>query len=182
MRKMTLAALAALLALGPALAGSVQSGPQVGQKIPGPFRPLNLTGPEAGQYSCLYCKYGPRPVVMVLAREITPAVARLLAKVDAATAANSDARLGSFAVFLGDPARLSDPVKQLGKSHNLSACVLAVAPAAPDSYAVAPDAAVTVVLYRQAKTKANHAFRAGELDDKAIDAILADLHKMLSEK
>ena len=182
MRKLTFATLFVTLMAQQALAGSVQSGPQVGQKIPGPFRPLNLTGPEAGQHSCLYCKYGPRPVVMIMAREITPAVARLLAMVDAATKANSEARLGNFAVFLGDPARLSVPVKQLGKSQNLSACVLAVAPAAPDSYAIAPEAAVTVVLYRQATTKANHAFRAGELDDKAIDAILADLGKMLSEK
>ena len=54
-----------------------------GEKIPGPFKPLNLTGPEAGKYSCLYCKYGQRPVAMVFVREITPAVARLLATIDA---------------------------------------------------------------------------------------------------
>jgi hypothetical protein len=182
MRYLTIAALLVVFAAEQAAAGPVKSGPQPGEKVPGPFRPLHLTGPEAGQYSCLYCKYGHRPVVMIFAREITPAVASLLAKVDAQTAARADARLGSFAVFLGDPARVGDPVKQLAKSMNLTSCVLAAAEAAPDSYAISPEAAVTVVLYRNLKTKANHAFRAGELDGRAIDAILADLSRMLAEQ
>jgi hypothetical protein len=29
-----------------------QSGPQVGQSIPGPFHPLNVTGPGAGRKLC----------------------------------------------------------------------------------------------------------------------------------
>src|SRR5690242_17779162 len=110
MRKMTFALVLAVAAAQPLLAGSVKSGPQPGEKVPGAFKPLHVTGPEAGKYSCLYCKYGQRPVAVVFAREVTPAVAKLLAAIDAETAARTDARLGSFAVFVGDPARLTDPV------------------------------------------------------------------------
>jgi hypothetical protein len=179
---MTLATLFVSMVIQQAVAGSVQSGPQVGEKVPGPFKPLHVTGPEAGQRSCLYCKYGQRPVAVIFAREITPAVAALLAKLDAATAASGDARMGSFAVFLGEPSRLSPPLGQLGKGQNLNSCVLTVSESAPESYAIAAEAAVTVVLYRHLKVKANHTFRAGELDGKAIDAIAADVAKMLAEK
>jgi hypothetical protein len=33
-------------------AGSVQSGPQAGKRIGGPFNPLNVTGPQAGSKTC----------------------------------------------------------------------------------------------------------------------------------
>lgn len=34
-------------------AGTVESGPQTGKNIPGPFHPLNLTGSQAGKKHCL---------------------------------------------------------------------------------------------------------------------------------
>ena len=40
---------------------------------------------------------------------------------------------------------------------------------------------VTVVLYTKRTVKANHTFKKGELNDKAIDAIVADLAKILPE-
>jgi hypothetical protein len=46
------ATLAALL-LGSAFAAEgLKSGPQVGQSIPGPFNPLNVTGGQAGTKAC----------------------------------------------------------------------------------------------------------------------------------
>jgi hypothetical protein len=183
MRKMSVLALLALVGLTTQglLAGSVRSGPQPGDKVPGPFRPLHVTGPDAGQRVCLYCKFGSRPVAVVFAREITPAVAQLLAKIDV-TAARPGSRLGSFAVFLGEPGKLTEPVKQLANNAGIRQSVLAVDEAAPKSYAIAADAAVTVIIYNHLKVSANHAFRAGELDSKASDAILADLNRMLQAK
>jgi hypothetical protein len=43
------------LVAGFALAAEVKSGPQPGEKIPGPFTPLNVTGEGAGQKKCLVC-------------------------------------------------------------------------------------------------------------------------------
>ncbi len=52
-------------------AASLQSGPQAGQKVPGPFKPLHATGPDAGQQVCLVCKNGANPVAMIFARNVS---------------------------------------------------------------------------------------------------------------
>ena len=36
-----------------ALADGLKSGPQTGDKLPGPFHPLNVTGPFEGKKTCL---------------------------------------------------------------------------------------------------------------------------------
>jgi hypothetical protein len=41
------------VAAGSLLAAELKSGPQVGDSIPGPFHPLNVTGPFAGKKQCL---------------------------------------------------------------------------------------------------------------------------------
>lgn len=38
---------------GSLLAEELKSGPQTGTQIPGPFHPLNVTGPFAGKKQCL---------------------------------------------------------------------------------------------------------------------------------
>ena len=46
--------LAAALLAGCVLAADApKSGPQAGDRIPGPFNPLNVTGDDAGQKRCL---------------------------------------------------------------------------------------------------------------------------------
>ena len=46
--------LAMTLLVGCVLAdGSLKSGPQVGDHLPGPFHPLNVTGRQAGKKNCL---------------------------------------------------------------------------------------------------------------------------------
>jgi hypothetical protein len=42
----------ALLAGGALAADDLKSGPQPGQRLAGPFHPLNVTGPGAGQKVC----------------------------------------------------------------------------------------------------------------------------------
>ena len=182
MRKVTtLLAAAVLLAWAGWLpAAPVKSGPQPGERMPGSFRPLHITGPDAGKRVCLYCKYAARPVALVFARELTPAVADLLARIDAATTARRDAGLASFTVFLGNTDKLTGPVKQLAASHNIRQNILTVDESAPERYGIAADAAVTVILYRRHKVAANHAFRTGELDAGGTAAVLADLDQMLS--
>jgi hypothetical protein len=47
------ASLAVALLVGSVLAAdSLKSGPPVGQKIPGPFHPLNINGSAAGTKAC----------------------------------------------------------------------------------------------------------------------------------
>jgi hypothetical protein len=46
-------AVTALLVSGVLAGGALESGPQVGKRLPGPFHPLNVTGSKAGQKNCL---------------------------------------------------------------------------------------------------------------------------------
>src|ERR1051326_73022 len=82
--------------------GTVKSGPQVGQDVPGPFHPLNVTGKDAGKKACLYCANGGNPVAVVCAREASPEIAKLLKQLDEATVKNEKAEMGSYAVFCSD--------------------------------------------------------------------------------
>jgi hypothetical protein len=183
MRKNAIA-LGLFLTVGAALAAEpVASGPQVGEKIPGPFKPLNATGPDAGKEECLYCKHGSKPMVMVFTRELTPGVVALIKKLDAATAAKSEAGLASCVIVLNDTKDLATGLAKWAQAEKIANTVLATYTATgPAKYAIAPDAAVTVLLYTKQTVKANHTFRAGELKDAGADAVIADLAKILSRE
>jgi hypothetical protein len=170
----------ALLVAGAQTTGSVKSGPKVGDEVPGPFHPLNVTGEKAGEKSCLYCSNGGNPVAVVFAREATPAVAKLLKQLDDATVKNSKANMGSYAVFCSDKDGLDKALTKLAVEQKLTKLVLAIDnPAGPQKYKIAKDADVTVVLYTDFEVKANHAFAKGQLTDAAITKVVADVAKIV---
>jgi hypothetical protein len=170
----------ALLAGQLPAADAIKSGPQVGEEVPGPFHPLNVTGPKAGEKFCLYCKNGSNPVAMVFAREVSPPLTALIKKIDAATAKNSENQMGSFVVFLSDSEDLGKKLKGLAEKEKIENTVLSVDdPAGPRDYKVARNADVTVVLYTRHNVKANYAFPKGGLKEKDVNRIVADLAKIL---
>ena len=181
-KRVFLAAVTSLaLAVGTGLAGgALQSGPQVGQKVPGPFHPVNVTGKFAGEKHCLYCENGTCPVAMIFAREVTPGLTKLIKQIDTATAKNRKARMGSFVVFLSDDEKLPEQLKALAKREHIQNTVLSVDnPAGPQKYNVSKNADVTVVLYEDHTVRANYAFRRGQLSEQAVERVLADLPKIL---
>jgi hypothetical protein len=182
-RILAAASLTLALAVGSGLAGgSLKSGPQAGDKIPGPFHPLNLTGASAGKKHCLVCEHGTSPVAMVFARGVSPALTKLIQKLDTATAKNRDQSMGSFVVFLSDSESLPDQLKKVATDAKIQHTVLAIDnPAGPDNYKVSRDAEVTVVLYSRHNVLANHTFRKGQLNDTAIDRILKDVPRILKD-
>jgi hypothetical protein len=158
--------------------GTVKSGPQVGQEVPGPFHPLNVTGANKGKKSCLYCANGPSPVAVVFARELTPEVASLLKKLDAATVTNKAKSMGSYAVFCSDQEGLQSQLEALAGKVGLQEMILSIDnPAGPKDYKIAQDATVTVLLYENFTVRANHAFGKGQLNDSAIARVVADVSK-----
>jgi hypothetical protein len=174
---------ASLVIGGIAVAGSIQSGPPVGEKVPGPFAPLNLTGPDAGKKSCQYCKNGARPVAVIFAKQLTPAMIQLLKKIDAATAANKERSLGSYVVFCSDAPGFDQQLLAVAREMHIENTVVTLYKAGgPERYRLAAEADVTVLLYSHFTVKANHAFKNGELTESTANAILADLAKMLSEE
>jgi hypothetical protein len=180
MSKYPIAAVLVLAFAGIALAEPVTSGPQAGQKVPGPFAPLHANGPDAGRKVCLYCKNGANPVAMIFARSLNPELVSFIKKIDAATAAHADCRMGSFVTFLSDNPELPGILKRVAADEHVQTTILCTyAPAGPPSYHLAADADVTVILYTHHTVKANHAFRTGELNEQAVNAILADVAKIL---
>jgi hypothetical protein len=158
----------------------LKSGPQVGQEVPGPFHPVNINGEQAGKKNCLYCANGPNPVAAVFARGVNPEVATLLKRLDEATDKNSKANMGSFAVFCSDKEGLEGALKDLASKQGLKKLVLALDnPAGPKGYDIAKDADVTVILYNEFTVRANYAFKTGELNQKSIDGIAADVSKIV---
>ena len=173
-----------IVVLIPAAAGlaaePVASGPQAGEKVPGPFKPLNATGADAGKKECLYCKNGSRPVVMVFARDMSPGVVSLIKKLDAATAAKSEEGLAGCLILLSDMKDVAPALAKWADAGGIRNIVLATYPSpGPEKYRLAPDAAVTVLLYTKQTVKANHSFRAGELTQTGVDSVMADLSRIL---
>jgi hypothetical protein len=90
--------------------------------------------------------------------------------------------MGRFVVFCSDDEKLGDKLKDVAQKNSIKTCILAIDnPAGPKAYNVAKDADVTVVLYNNRKVVANYAFKKGDLNDKAIEKILADVPKILED-
>jgi hypothetical protein len=167
----------------PSAQGEFISGPQVGKIVPGPFHPLNVTGESAGKKDCLFCRNGDHPVAMIFARQTSPELTSLIKKTDECTAKHSDCSMGSFVVFLSDSENLEGQLKELAKKEAITKCVLSIDnPAGPPNYKVAKDAEITVVLYTEHVVKANFAFKKGEMKDKNVEMIIADVTKILPQK
>ncbi|CAN5379603.1 hypothetical protein BH11PLA2_BH11PLA2_44920 [soil metagenome] len=183
MRKL-FATVAVMAVAGFAVAAELKSGPQAGDKLPGPFHPLNANGENAGKKACLYCKHGDSPVAMVFARTADcPQTQKLIKKLEEATAANAKAEMGAFVVFLSDDDKLAAKLKSMSDDHKLKNVTLAVDnPSGPAKYNVEKDADLTIVLYVDRTSKANYAFKKGAITDANIDAVMKDLSKILPEK
>jgi hypothetical protein len=179
-RNLMLAGVVALIG-SLAVAAELKSGPQAGDKLPGPFHPLNVNGESAGKKQCLYCKFGDSPVAMVFAR--TPEceqTQKLIAKLEEVTAKNAKAEMACFVVFLTDDDKAEAKLKAYAEKAKLKNVILAVDnPSGPTKYNVSKDADLTVVLYTERTSKANAAFEKGKITDKDIDAIVADVSKIV---
>lgn len=166
-----------------AAAEPLQSGLQPGQQITTVFEPLNLNGPHAEEPHCLVCENGNCPVAMVLARDLSEPLVKLLARLDVACQKHAAEELGSFAVFFDAPEPLEKKLRALAAEDSLKKLILAIeAETNIPEYKAAADAEVTVMLYVRHDVKATFAFRKGELNDGAIDRIVAALPKILNPK
>ena len=179
-RNLLAAAVVAVLG-GAVVAADIKSGPQAGEKVPGPFHPLNINGEDAGKKACLYCKAGDSPVVAIFARSADDAtLAKLIAAVEESTAKNAKAELNSFVVFCSDSDKLEGKLKGLAEKAKLKHVVLAIeSNEGPDKYNISKDADVTVLLYKERTVVANHTFGKGKLTEKDVEKVTADIAKLV---
>lgn len=180
LRNLFAAAVVAVLG-GAVVAADLKSGPQAGEKVPGPFHPLNINGESAGKKNCLFCEAGDSPVAMVFARNPEcPGTQKLIKDLEAAAAKNEKAELRAFVIFLGADDKLEAKLKECAKKHDLKKVVLAIeSPEGPAKYNVAKDADVTVVVYKERKVTANHTFEKGKCDEAAVEKVIADVNKVV---
>jgi hypothetical protein len=169
-------------------ADALVSGPQPGSRLPGIFQPvpLNVTNAEmpgyAGKRSDYVEQFGAGPVVLVFGRRITDPLTNLVKKLDAEVGKNKAARLRAVVVMLSGDDELERTLREFGERQRIEKVSLAIMPHGPKDYKLSAEADVTVILYKRHKVEANHAFRKGELNDKATEKILADVLKLVSDK
>jgi hypothetical protein len=166
----------------PAHAGELKSGPRAGEKVPGPFHPINVTREHKREKFCLFCCNGQNPVATVFARENSPELVKLIKQIDACTVKNNAKEMGSFVVFRSDKEGLDKELAAVAGKEGIKKTVLAIDnPAGAKAYEVSKDADVTVVLYVDRKLKANHTHKKGQLTDKDIDTIISEEPMILAE-
>lgn len=118
----------------------------------------------------------------IFAREITDDLASLVKQVDEQVAKNGDKQMKAFVVLLAEDADAAAPkLEKLAKDQGIKNVPLTIfdGESGPESYKIAKDADVTVLMWKGLSVKANHAFKKGELNDKGIEAIVADGPKIL---
>lgn len=161
----------------------IQSGPKVGDEITETFEPVNITGADAGRKTCILCEYAESPVVLVFARDVSEPLTRLIKRLDAASAQHKASSLGTCVVFLSSEEGLPRQVKQVADREKIRLTALRTyKPEGPKGYNVAKEADISVILFTDRVVKATHAFKKGEMKDKDIDLILADVVKILPSK
>lgn len=161
----------------------LQSGLKVGEKVH-TFYVRAITGPLKNKSVCYVCRNGDRPVVMIFVRRISPQLKKLLKGIDAEIDAHRAEGLRGFGVFLaGEGNELLPQVQTLAFDEKLN-LPLTIAAAPSDGSAggtIHPDAAVTVMLYRDLTVTANFAYRAEELQDQEIERILKGIRTLADE-
>ncbi|MBC8873088.1 MAG: hypothetical protein H8E44_26950 [Planctomycetes bacterium] len=120
---------------------------------------------------------------MLFVRDVTGALGMLLKQLDEAVAANKAVDLRSFAVVLTDDREATEAkLKELAQKYAISDNVPLVIPedlAPLKRYKIHQDAEVTVLLYRRCIVLDNFAFKAGELKEQDVKAIMAALPKII---
>lgn len=175
-------ALLAILLASPLLAADpCVSGVPVGKR-PGPYSFLVATGPQKGQQTCYICEQGDKPTAVVFARTLSDPLGKLLAGLDAETAARKDTGFKAWMTQLtatADLDKLSDWAKKQGVK---SVAVGGFEDAdGPPAYKLHADADVTVLLFVKQKVVANFAFRDGELTDEKVKEVLKGVPKLFEK-
>lgn len=183
MRFSKIAAMCVVAVASVALAADeIKSGLPIGERVPA-FNVRDVTGPAKGETLCYRCRYGGQPVVTIFTRELTPAVAELVKKIDGKVGENKDSKMAAFVVLLaGDDADKSEPkLEALAKEAKIANTPLTIVEGVtgPPEYKLAKDAEVTVMMWVESKVKVNQAFAKGKLDSKAVDSLVADTKKIL---
>jgi hypothetical protein len=112
-------------------------------------------------------------VVLVFARGLSDGLIGLIKQVDVAVAADPDKKTRGFVAFLHEPDdAFKKSLADLAAKEKVAIPFVVPVDRPPNGYPIADDAYATVLVYNKHKVKQNFALREGEIDDKAVSAIV----------
>lgn len=152
---------------------------EVGAEIPS-FFVREVTGERPNLATCLVCRYGNRPVVLVSVRQLDEEGEKLIKAIDQAVDRGRGLGLKGFAVFVGEkPAdvqpRLMALVRQRGVTLSLT---IPIETEGPLIVRPPAEANLAVLCYSQRKIVASHVLRPGELGSACTQRVLADVQQL----
>jgi len=161
-RRPVLALIVPVLALAlAALADEVASGIPEGGAVP-PFKVRAITGDEAGQTLCYICKNQGAPEAIVFARSDNDGTTALIQDLNEYATANAEKGARAFVVLFGDTDTVDAWAKRLAEDDGVTIPICALdadsADATAEHYALNQDVPTTVLVARDNKVRANHAF------------------------
>ena len=168
------ALLDAAIVASPGQAAAPQVGCAPGAEVPS-FYVREVTSRRPHLATCLVCRYGARPVVLLCVRTIDDEVGELIERVDRAVDAGRGIGLRGFAIFTqGENAQLQPQLATLARQRKTTLpLVLPVERGGPSSMQLPQDAQVTVLLYRDKVVTQRYIFTPGELTARRIDQVVA---------
>ncbi len=180
---------------------------KVGNNLPGPFQPYNVTGVHKQRFHCLISERDLDPVVMIFYKNVdfSAPLPDLLKRLDAAIAKNPDARLGSFVVFVSDDLpdvaggidkneetnsknddariELEKKIEAAASDMKLKHVVLCLdSKTDVQKYQLDDANLVTVVLYAKLKVVAVHALPKSDFTEAAVEKIMTEVAEKLGAK
>lgn len=168
------ACLLALAAVGRQARGNDAGEPtgcQIGAEVP-TFFVRDVTSRQPAAATCLVCRYGSRPVVLVSSRHLDKQVAKLVQELDRVVDANRGRGLRGFGIFLTEsPQQMQPRLMSLARRGQITVLPLTIpveSADGPRELALPRQADTVVLLYVQRKIVAAFAFDPGELDDADI--------------
>lgn len=152
---------------------------EVGAEIPS-FFVREVTSERPNLATCLVCRYGNRPVVLISVRKLDAAGEELLQAIDQAVDRGRGLGLKGFAVFVGEKSaevqpRLMALVRQQRVTLPLTIPVEVEGPLVVRPPA---EANLAVLCYRQRRIVAAHVLRPGEITPANIARMLADVRQL----
>lgn len=160
---------------------SLESGPKTGSTIH-QFFVRAVTGPHRNRSVCYVCRYGSRPVVMVLIQKPDPKIATLLKAIDAVVDDNRISGLRSFGVLVTDESARAVPILQtmaFDARIRMPLTAATTAIAGSSCHNLHEDAATTVILYRNQQAVKNYPFTAGAIDERSIKPLMDGIKRLI---
>ncbi len=159
MKRLVLAAAAALLAVSAFAADKLQSGLKPGSPVPA-FQVVDVSGPNKGKQLCYRCEYGADAVIAAFISGNPADAAELLANIDALTAEHKKKDLKAFVVFLGGP-EMKDAIAKIAEEKKITT-PLTFLPAGAKAkdlaqYNLHPQAQNTLVMWNLGEVRASFA-------------------------